>query len=68
VFLHVRVPASFCRLFGFRPNHDAILLTGVIPFAPSYDTIGWFARDMAGRRRAPATICALADPQTGPAK
>ena len=42
----VRVPASFCGLFGFRPTHDAIPLTGVIPFAPSYDTIGWFARDM----------------------
>ena len=43
----VRVPASFCGLFGFRPTHDAIPLTGVIPFAPSYDTIGWFARDLA---------------------
>jgi amidase len=43
----VRVPASFCGLFGFRPTHDAIPLTGVVPFAPSYDTIGWFARDAA---------------------
>jgi amidase len=43
----VRVPASFCGLFGFRPSHDAIPLAGVIPFAPSYDTIGWFARDLA---------------------
>ena len=42
----VRVPASFCGLFGFRPTHDAIPLTGVVPFAPSYDTIGWFARDL----------------------
>lgn len=41
----VRVPAAFCGLFGFRPTHNAIPLTGVIPFAPSYDTIGWFARD-----------------------
>ncbi|MGX9430687.1 MULTISPECIES: amidase [Bradyrhizobium] len=43
----VRVPASFCGLFGFRPTHDAVALTGVVPFAPSYDTIGWFARDAA---------------------
>jgi amidase len=42
----VRVPAGFCGLFGFRPTHNAIPLSGVIPFAPSYDTIGWFARDM----------------------
>lgn len=43
----VRVPASFCGVFGFRPTHDAVSLAGVIPFAPSYDTIGWFARDFA---------------------
>jgi amidase len=43
----VRVPASFCGVLGFRPTHSAIPLTGVLPFAPSYDTIGWFARDMA---------------------
>ncbi len=41
------MPAAFCGLLGFRPTHDAIPLHGVIPFAPSYDTIGWFARDAA---------------------
>jgi len=41
----VRVPANFLGLFGFRPSHGAISLEGVVPFAPSYDTIGWFARD-----------------------
>ncbi|MCP9629404.1 amidase [Rhodopseudomonas palustris] len=40
----VRVPASFCGLFGMRPTHNAIPLDGVLPFAPSYDTVGWFAR------------------------
>ena len=43
----VRVPASFVGVFGFRPTHNAISLTGVVPFAPSYDTVGWFARDAA---------------------
>lgn len=43
----VRVPASFVGVYGFRPTHDAISLAGVVPFAPSYDTIGWFARDAA---------------------
>jgi len=43
----VRVPASFCGVFGFRPTHGAVSLDGVIPFAPSYDTIGWMARDGA---------------------
>ena len=41
----VRVPANFLGLFGCRPSHGAISLAGVVPFAPSYDTIGWFARD-----------------------
>ena len=41
----VRVPANFLGLFGFRPSHGAISLDGVVPFAPSYDTVGWFARD-----------------------
>ena len=41
----VRVPAAFCRIFGFRPTHGALSLDGVLPFSPSYDTVGWFARD-----------------------
>jgi amidase len=43
----VRVPASFVGVYGFRPTHDAVSLAGVLPFAPSYDTIGWFACDAA---------------------
>lgn len=41
----VRVPASFVGIYGFRPTHGAISLRGVVPFAPSYDTVGWFARE-----------------------
>ena len=41
----VRVPANFLGLFGFRPSHGTISLEGVVPFAPSYDTVGWFAGD-----------------------
>ncbi|MGH6647220.1 amidase [Aquabacterium sp.] len=43
----VRVPASFCGVFGFRPTHGRVSLEGVLPFAPSYDTVGWFARNGA---------------------
>ena len=41
----VRVPASHCGLFGFRPSHGAVTAEGVLPFAPRFDTVGWFARD-----------------------
>jgi amidase len=41
----VRVPASFCGLFGIRPTHGRLDLTGMMPQAPSSDTTGWFARD-----------------------
>lgn len=41
----VRVPASFCGLYGIRPTHGRLDLTGMMPQAPSSDTAGWFARD-----------------------
>jgi amidase len=41
----VRVPASFCGLYGIRPTHGRLDLRGMAPQAPSSDTTGWFARD-----------------------
>lgn len=41
----VRIPASFCGLHGIRPTHGRIAMDGVLAQAPSYDTVGWFARD-----------------------
>jgi amidase len=43
----VRVPASFCGLYGIRPTHGRLDLRGMMPQAPSSDTTGWFARDAA---------------------
>lgn len=47
----VRVPASFCGLFGLRPTHGRVSLDGVFPLAPSFDTAGWFAREPTLMRR-----------------
>lgn len=40
----VRVPASNCGIFGLRPSHGRISVAGVNPFAPTFDTVGLFAR------------------------
>ena len=40
----VRIPASYCGLFGIRPSFGAVTLAGARGLAPSFDTCGWFAR------------------------
>ena len=52
----VRVPASFCGLYGLRPTHGRIPLDGMLLQAPSFDTIGWFARDAETFARVAAAI------------
>ena len=41
----VRVPSSFCGLFGIRPTHGRLDFRGIAVQAPSSDTVGWMARD-----------------------
>ncbi len=52
----VRVPASFCGLYGLRPTHGRIPRDGMLLQAPSFDTIGWFARDAETFARIGAVI------------
>ena len=41
----VRVPASFCGIYGFRPTHGRINLNKVYPMSESFDTLGWFSNN-----------------------
>ena len=43
----VRTPASFTGLYGLRPTHGRIPVTGMATQSPSFDTVGFFARDAA---------------------
>ena len=47
----VRIPASYCGIYGIRPTHDRIPLEGIMPLAPSFDTIGWFSKDPSQMRQ-----------------
>lgn len=42
----IRVPASYQGLVGLRTTHGAIATDGVLPLAPSFDTVGWLTRDV----------------------
>jgi hypothetical protein len=41
------VPAGFRGLYGIRPTHGRLDVSGMMQQAPSSDTMGWFARDIA---------------------
>ena len=43
-----RVPAAFCGITGLKTTHGRVPLGGVWPLAPSLDTVGPMARDVAG--------------------
>jgi amidase len=43
----VRLPASYCGIYGIRTTHGLVPADGVVDLAKSFDTVGWFAGDAA---------------------
>ena len=54
----IRIPSAFCGITGLKTTHGRIPLDGVWPLAPSLDTVGPMARNIAGV----ATGMALLEP------
>ncbi|MFC8448475.1 amidase [Kitasatospora sp. NPDC057223] len=60
-------PAAYCGVVGFRPTYGRIPVAGVIPNAPSLDTVGFFTADVAGAALAAAVLCDDWHPAGAPA-
>lgn len=39
----VRIPSSYCGVYGIRPSHGRLSTAGVVKLAPSFCTVGWMA-------------------------
>ena len=39
----VRIPASYCGIYGWRPTYAAVPIDGVVALSPSFDVVGLFA-------------------------
>jgi amidase len=63
----IRLPASFCGVWGFRPTHGAISTHGVVPLASSYDTVGWMTSTARWLVRA-GDVLLPAEPAPAPAQ
>lgn len=61
----VRVPSSFCGLYGIRPTHGRLDVTGMLPQAPTSDTTGWFAQGATTFAKVSSVLLGEAIPSTG---
>jgi aspartyl-tRNA(Asn)/glutamyl-tRNA(Gln) amidotransferase subunit A len=43
----VRQPAALCGVAGFKASAGRLAMDGVFPLSPTFDSPGWFARDVA---------------------
>lgn len=54
----VRIPANNCGIWGWRPTHGIVSVAGVMPLAPTLDTVGILARNGEILERTAAALMA----------
>ena len=52
----VRLPASFCGIWGMRPTFGRLSISGCMELAKSFDTVGFFAMDGAVFEKVASTL------------
>ena len=50
-------PAAYCGVAGYKASHGSFDLQGVMALAPSLDTLGFLARDIADFELARSVLC-----------
>ena len=63
----VTCPASYCGVVGYKPTHGTVSLFGAWSLAPSYDTLGLFARDVKDMQRLAHVVGITPEPKIQPA-
>jgi amidase len=64
----IRIPAAFCGVTGLKTSFGRVPLEGVRALAPSFDTVGPMARDVAGTVAAMALLEPGFAPSASPAR
>jgi amidase len=64
----IRVPASYCGIWGFRPTHSRVPVGGVMPLAQSFDTVGVLADDPMRLREAAGLLLGDVDEAPPPVR
>ncbi|WP_084522502.1 amidase [Nocardia inohanensis] len=59
----IRVPAAYQGLWGIRTTHGRIDRRGLLPLAPSFDAVGWLARDSETLEAVAAALMPEAEPR-----
>jgi len=58
----IRIPASLCGVYGIKPTHGSLPMSGVYPFVHTLDDIGLFAREAEDLRLVDGVLRGAPDP------